>query len=115
MTAYTYFVDLNESLPETPPDSIVSRTLHTDDDVKAVLFGFAQGQELSEHTASMPATIIILDGEADITLGDDHVDGRPGTWIHMPPNLPHSIVAKSPLAMLLLMVRSAITKEGEPD
>lgn len=115
MTTYTYFEDLIESLPEIPPDSIVSRTLHTDDDVKAVLFGFAPGQELSEHTASMPASILILDGEADVTLGDDHVAGRPGTWVHMPPNLPHSIAARTPVAMLLLMVRSATTRKGGMD
>jgi hypothetical protein len=34
--------------------------LHNDERVKAVLFGFAQGEELSEHTASMPAVLHLL-------------------------------------------------------
>jgi len=30
-----------------------------------VVFGFAQGEELSEHTASMPAVLHFLQGEAN--------------------------------------------------
>jgi ferredoxin len=87
------------------PDSIVSRTLHGDDGVKAVIFGFAAGQELSEHTASMPATLVFLQGEADLKLGEDRMSAQPGTWVHMPPNMPHSITAKTPVVMLLLLLR----------
>ncbi len=104
---FVYFPDLAAQLPEIPPDSILSRTLHADDDVKAVLFGFAAGQELSEHTASQPASILILQGEADLTLGGEQRSAGPGTWVHMPPNLPHSVHARTPLVMLLLLVRAA--------
>lgn len=113
MTPYVYFPNLLESVPEIPPDSIVSRTLHADDEVKAVLFGFAQGQELSEHTASMPATILILQGEAALTLGSDRLEAHPGTWVHMPPNMAHSLFARTPVVMLLLLVRAGYVKEGQ--
>ena len=54
MTDYTLFLDLAKEVQ--PPDKgILSRTLFSDDRLKAVAFGFAQGEELSEHTASMPA------------------------------------------------------------
>jgi len=106
MTApYTLIPNLDELLTEVPQDSILSRTFYSDDQVKAILFSFAAGQELSEHTASVPAIIHILHGEAELTLGGDRVEGRAGTWIHMPPNLKHSIVAKTPLIMLLTMGR----------
>jgi quercetin dioxygenase-like cupin family protein len=111
MNPYAYIASVYESMPEIPQDSILSRTLHADDDVKVVLFGFATGQELSEHTASMPATIIILRGEADLTLGGDKVSGVAGTVAHMAANLPHSVYAKTPVVMLLLMIRSG--KEGK--
>jgi quercetin dioxygenase-like cupin family protein/ferredoxin len=113
MNPYVYFPNLIESVPDIPPDSIVSRTLHTDDEVKAVLFGFAQGQELSEHTASMPATILILQGEAALTLGSDRLEAHPGTWVHMPPNMPHSLLAKTPVVMLLLLFRAGYVKEAQ--
>lgn len=72
-----------------------------DDCIKAEIFGFAQGEELSEHTASMPTILPFLQGEAKITLGDDAFDAKPGTWVHMPTGLRHSIPAKTPVVMLL--------------
>ena len=45
------------SLITITEESTISRTVHQDDRLKAVLFGFAPGQELSEHTASVPAVL----------------------------------------------------------
>lgn len=107
MTAdYTYVPDISDLVTEVPDDSIVSRTFYTDDQVKVILFGFAAGQELSEHTASQPAVLHFLQGEADLTLGDDEMEAQAGTWVHMPPNLAHSVVAKTPVVMLLLLMQS---------
>lgn len=103
---YTHLNDLISQLPEIPADSIVSRTLYSDERLKVVLFGFAPGQELSEHTASQPALIHILDGEATLTLGDDTHDATGGTWVHMTPNLPHSLQAKTAVKMLLTLLKS---------
>jgi quercetin dioxygenase-like cupin family protein len=103
-TPYTHFNDLAKEAQ--PPDKgILSRTLYNDDRVKAVIFGFAQGEELSEHTASMPAILHILQGEAKLTLGDDTLEARPGTWVHMPTGQRHSIQAKTPVVMLLLLLK----------
>ncbi len=105
MTAqHTFIVDLAKEV-EPPDDGILTRTLFNDDDVKAVVFGFGAGQELSEHTASMPAILHFVQGEATITLGDDSHDAVPGSWIHMPADLKHGIVAKTPSVMLLLLLK----------
>lgn len=104
MTAYTLF-NLPSQLPQVESDSIVSRTIYNDDQLKAVLFTFAAGQELSEHTASMPAIIHILKGEGTLTLGKDSVEAREGTWARMEANLAHSVNAKTALVMLLLMLK----------
>ena len=105
MTApYTHFADLAAEV-EPPADGTLSRTLYSDDRVKVVLFGFSAGQELSEHTASMPAVLHFLKGEAKVTLGSDRLSVTPGTWIHMPPNLRHSIHADTPVVMLLLLLK----------
>ncbi len=48
---YTHIVDLAKEA--TPPQhGIVSETVFQNDRVKAVVFGFGQGDEMSEHTAS---------------------------------------------------------------
>lgn len=90
-----------------PENGILSRTLYADDHVKVLVFGFAAGQELSAHTAPMSASLHILSGEAELTLGDDKVAARPGTWVRMPPQLTHGIVAKTPVVMLLEMYKQA--------
>jgi quercetin dioxygenase-like cupin family protein len=89
-----------------PAEGILSRTIHDDERVRAVLFGFAPGEELSEHTASMPAIIHILYGEAHLTLGEATMDVSAGAWAHMAANLSHSVHARTPVAMLLLMLKN---------
>jgi quercetin dioxygenase-like cupin family protein len=104
MTDTSTIVDLRAPV-ETPADGIVSRAIYNDDDVRVVHFSFAPGQQLSDHTAPMPVTLEVVEGEATITLGEDVVEGRPGTWMHMPGNTPHSVVAKTPLVLLLTLLK----------
>lgn len=104
MNAYDLIQDLASQI-EPPADGTLSRTIHNDAQCKAVLFGFSAGQELSEHTASMSAILQLLQGKADVTLGPDHIEAQTGTWIHMPAGLPHSIKARTPLSMLLLLLK----------
>jgi quercetin dioxygenase-like cupin family protein len=105
MSAEHFLIDnLLTQLPDIPPDSIVSRTFFSDEHVKAILFGFAAGQELSEHTAARPAILHFLQGEARLTLGSHATTAGPGAWVHMPPNLPHSIYAETTVVMLLYLV-----------
>ncbi|KPK06256.1 MAG: cupin [Anaerolineae bacterium SG8_19] len=95
---------MNDLLSEISPNTIISRTIYSDDQLKSVLFGFAEGQELSEHTAAKPAILHFLAGEAQLTLGENMYDARPGTWVHMPAHLPHSVLAQTPVVMLLLLL-----------
>ena len=103
-TPYTHISDLAKEA-QPPEKGILSRTLFNDEKVKAVIFGFGQGEELSEHTASMPAILHFHQGEAKLTLGDDTLEAKPGTWVHMPTGQRHSIQARTPVIMLLLLLK----------
>ncbi len=104
MNNYTHIIDLAKEA-EPPADGILSRTVFQDDQLKAVVFGFGLGQELSEHTAARPAMLFFVQGEATVGLGDDTQQAQPGTWIHMPANLKHSIKANTPVVMLLVLLK----------
>jgi quercetin dioxygenase-like cupin family protein len=65
----------------------------------------SQGEEFSEHTASMPAILQFVQGQATVTLGGDTHEAKPGTWVHMPTGQRHSIQAKTPVVMLLLLLK----------
>ncbi len=102
--AYNLLANLDQLLPDIPTDTIVSRTFHSDDQLKAILFGFAPGQELSEHTSARPAILHFLSGEARLTLGEDVSMAQAGTWVHMPAHLPHSVKAETAVLLLLLLL-----------
>lgn len=103
-TTYTLLEDLVHQV-EVPKGGTLSKTLYQDEHVKAVLFGFSAGQELSEHTSSTPAVMHFLHGEAEVGLGDSTMHATDGTWIHMPAMLPHSIHTRTPVTMLLLLLK----------
>ena len=92
---------------EIPKDGILSRTIHRDDQVKVVLFGFAGGQELSHHTAAVPAMINIVQGEVRLTLDGEEKELSSGAWVFMQANLTHAVYAKSDAVMLLTMFGAA--------
>jgi quercetin dioxygenase-like cupin family protein len=104
-TPYTLLADLVHQV-EAPADGTLSRTIYQDKRLKVVLFGFSAGQELSEHTSSTPAIMHFLTGESNVTLGPDKVVANAGTWIHMPAQLPHSIRTKTPVVMLLSLLKN---------
>jgi quercetin dioxygenase-like cupin family protein len=90
-----------------PEAGTLSRTIYRDDQIKAVLFSFDAGQELSEHTASMPAIVQIIQGEARLTLGEETVEVGPGAWVYLPAGLRHAVAARTPLVMLLLLLKGS--------
>lgn len=104
MPDYTHILNLAREA-EPPVDGILSRTVYQDERTKAVVFGFGAGQELSEHTAAKPAMLFFVQGTATVGLGDDTREAEAGTWVHMPAGLKHSIKAKTPLVMLLVLLK----------
>lgn len=86
-------------------DSVVSKTLVKRDIGTITLFAFDQGQGLSEHTAPFDAVVLILDGEAVITIGGKGQTVSSGEMLIMPANIAHALQANVPFKMLLVMIR----------
>jgi quercetin dioxygenase-like cupin family protein len=87
---------------------ILSNVLQKDEHVNIPAFGFAAGQELSAHSAPTPAVLYFLEGEAEVQLGEDRVQAQAGSFVYMPPMLPHGISAKSPVKMLLVQIKAGL-------
>jgi quercetin dioxygenase-like cupin family protein len=86
-------------------NGIVSRTLLRTENGRVVLFGFAEGQELSEHTSTQAALIQVLSGECEISLAGTPRALKAGDLVHMPPNLPHAVRATKQFSMLLTLFK----------
>lgn len=84
---------------------IVSRTLFRGANGRVVLFGFAEGQELTEHTSTQQALIQILSGECEFFLAGKPHHLKTGDLLYMPPHLPHAVKATRPFSMLLTLFK----------
>jgi len=87
------------------PNGIVSRTLLKTPTGRVVLFGFAAGQELTEHTTTQHALVQVLSGTCDFSLGDASHKLKAGDALYMPPGLPHAVKATEQFAMLLTLFK----------
>ena len=87
------------------PNGIVSRTLLNTGGLRTTLFGFAEGQELTEHTSTRQALIQILSGECEFSLAGQPHQLKTGDILYMPPHLAHSVKATKQFSMLLTLAK----------
>ena len=88
-------------------NGIVSRQILKTATGRVVLFGFAAGQELTEHTSPHHALIQILSGECEFSLAGQPHPLKAGELLYMPPQLPHAVKATTPFSMLLTLMQTA--------
>lgn len=89
------------------PNGIVSRTLLRTANSRVVLFGFTEGQELTEHTSTQHALIQILTGECEFSLAGQPRAMKGGDLLYLPPNLAHAVRATKQFSMLLTLSKPA--------
>ncbi len=86
-------------------NGIVSRTLLRTASSRVVLFGFAEGQELTEHTSTQHALIQILSGECEFSLAGKPHALKAGDFLYLPPNCAHAVRAVKQFSMLLTLFK----------
>lgn len=94
-----------EDLVEYVERSVVSRTIAKTEGGTVTLFAFDKGQGLSEHSAPFDALVQVLDGRAELSIGDSVVTAAAGDAVLMPAKVPHAVRATERFKMLLLMLR----------
>jgi quercetin dioxygenase-like cupin family protein len=97
-------VDLAD-LVDYAPGAVVSRTIKKSREGTLTVFAFDEGEELSTHSAPFDAYAQILDGEVEITVGEEVLRPMAGTTVLMPADIPHALHALTPFKMLLIMIR----------
>ena len=104
-TSFFYYRETNNPSYNIP-NGIVSRTLLRTPTTRVVLFGFAAGQELTEHVSPYDALVHVLDGEAVITISGKPFNLKSGQAIILPSGEPHALSAPQKFKMLLTMIRA---------
>ena len=93
------------NLVDYQPGKVISLTLVQNERVSITLFAFGQGEGISTHSAPGDALVYIIDGEAEITVGDQTLNTGIGQVVVMPANIPHGLEAKQNFKMLLVVVK----------
>ena len=94
-------------------NGFVSRTLLRTAS-RTVLFGFAEGQELTEHTSTQHAVTQVLSGECEFSLDDKPHSLKAGDFLYMPPNQQHSVRATTQFSMLLTLTKPVKAEKSDP-
>ena len=89
---------------DRPPvaHGIVSQALLTAPGLRATLFRFAAGQELSEHTSTARVLVQVIAGRCEFTADGRQYLLQPGELLHLPPHRPHAVRAVEDLTLLVL-------------
>ncbi len=87
--------------------AVVSRTLIGEKVGTVTLFAFDEGQGLSEHTAPYDALVHVIEGEAEVIIGQEPMAVKMGEIIIMPAHQPHALTATTQFKMMLTMIRAA--------
>lgn len=95
-----------ESLVDYQEGRVVSRTLAQGKSLSLTLFAFDKGEEISSHSSGGDAMVYLLDGEAEITVGEEKFNVKKGETIVMPAGIPHALLATERFKMLLVVVFS---------
>ena len=103
--AYSLLEDVAAEI-EIPKDGTLSRVLVKDNPVRLVAFAFDAGQELTEHTASVPVVVQVISGSLTIEVAGERHRLTPSSWMLLGAGEPHSVYADEPTKMLLSMIRS---------
>lgn len=94
-----------EELISYQPGQVVSKTLAQIPAANVTLFSLDEGEGISTHTTSGDAIVQVLDGEAEITIGNDLIIVKAGKTVIMPSGIPHGLEARKRFKMLLTVIK----------
>lgn len=87
-------------------NSIVSKALLKKPSGNITFFAFDEGEQLSPHSAPFDALVHVIDGTAEIMIGEDFHNLNAGEVIIMPANITHAVKANERFKMMLVMLKS---------
>jgi quercetin dioxygenase-like cupin family protein len=92
------------SLVDYQDQRVVSRTLAQGKSLSLTVFAFDKNEEISSHASGGDAMVYMLDGQAQITIGEEKYQMQAGDSIVMPAKIPHALLATDRFKMLLIVV-----------
>jgi|SRR3989339_1956667 len=96
--------DLNK-LMQFPKEGIFSTVLAKSSTYNYTLMCLAAGTDIDEHTSTKDGVVQVLKGKGNFILFGKKIEMKPGVFIFMPNDAPHSLKAEEDLAILLCLTK----------
>ena len=94
--------DLNKEM-EFPKGGVFSKVLAKSDTYNYTLMCLAKGTDIDTHTSTKNGGVQVLKGTGTFRLFSEDIEMKPGIFIFMPKDAPHSLKASEDLAILLCL------------
>ena len=92
------------SVVEPGQDKPGVKRVMVEDGARVVVFNFAAGQGLTEHTAAFPILVQSIGGHLQFTADGRTTDLHPGDVAHLSARLPHAVHAVTDATLQLVML-----------
>ncbi len=99
------FYHLND-LVEIPTQGTISKGLLETHQTKVILFAMDEGQEISEHKSSFPASVVVWEGEMNFSVEEKDYIMKSGDFLFMPSNAIHKLKAIKPTRFILTLMKA---------
>ncbi len=99
-----------DTLVDYQSDAVISRVVFRNPGGTLTVFAFDEGQGLTEHSNPNDAVIQLLEGSLEVLIDSESHSLEPGDCLHLPANIPHTILEGGRFKMLLTLLRMAITE-----
>ncbi len=97
------------TLVDYQSDAVISRVALRNPGGTLTVFAFDEGQGLTEHSNPNDAVIQVLEGSLEVLIGSEGHSLETGDCLHLPANIPHTILDGDKFKMLLTLLRTEIT------
>ncbi len=94
--------DLN-TIMQFPKEGIFSTVISKTENSNSTLMCLSAGTNIDEHTSTKEGIVHVIKGKGKFVLFDKEIEMKPGVFIFMPKDAPHSLKANEDLAMLLIL------------
>lgn len=95
-------VNLAETMDWTEGE-VTSMTICQCPEISLTTFALAEGTRIGAHKSSGDALVMVLEGTAEITVGEETYQVKAGESLVMPAEIPHALKASEAFKMFLLV------------
>lgn len=100
---YTFCKNLESEINRDATQNLQTTSLYHQNQFNVMLLTIPAGHTIKEHVSPKMLTLQVISGTGSVTVGNETYTVNQGAWFYIAPNMPHEIMSKEMLIILLSM------------